>query len=664
MYCSITSDNALVIARRVAFLGVSFIAPLVFAFSTHYLGIYQERKKYVFAAFFIAAVLYVVCVFTPYGIPYVKKQFWGYYPVYSWANYFFLGFFFSYFFAAFCNYFAKLRTTTDPVRKKQLKLITIAFLISFTGSFDYLPKISNYSLYPFGYFCVMVWTMIIAYTIVRYRMMDIQTVVHRTIAWLMTSLLFIAPLVFVLYLTREWAMQMNPVAFLMVTAFVFFLFALYTRHIQPQIDHLFQRRQWDLNRSLEKFNDELVYLKDLNEVRTHILKTVRNIFYVGNISLLVKNVNAKKFDVFNIGQSSNIDHVPSENEFLKWMAHNDIVVVNNYITIDPRLNNVVETAKQYFQKFEAELCVPLVVNEKLIGVINIGQKQNLQQFRSPEIDFLADLRRSAAIAISNAVHLIAMQESLRKWNEELERKVAERTDQLQSTQAQLVQAEKLATIGTLAGGVAHEINNPLTAILTNSQILKMTAEKEDIDSIELIEEGAKRCQSIIQKLMKYARKIPESDTLVSININTIVKNVTNFLMYQLKQDNITLAVQDENNGLEVLGNQNEIEQVLTNLILNAKDAIKQTDRKKGDVTVKVAEAKGTVQISVLDTGVGIKEENISKIFDPFFTTKDVGKGTGLGLAVSHGIVEKHHGRFEVFPNKPVGSIFTVVLPKK
>ncbi len=256
-----------------------------------------------------------------------------------------------------------------------------------------------------------------------------------------------------------------------------------------------------------------------------------------------------------------------------------------------------------------------------------------------------------------------MTRELRRWNEELEQRVDERTKELVKTQEQLIQAEKLATIGTLAGGVAHEINNPLAVVLTNVQMLKaVTTNKEDLESFDLIEMGAKRCQAIVQKLMKYARK-PEAGAVTEVvDLNSVVDNTIAFLEYQLKQENVTIDVKRAKEIPYVNANNNELAQVLTNLVLNAKDAIKVGER-SGKIEIETLASNGMVGFKVKDNGHGIAKENMNKIFDPFFTTKDVGKGTGLGLAVTYGIVKKYNGDIDVQSKLDNGTTFTVTFPR-
>jgi len=256
----------------------------------------------------------------------------------------------------------------------------------------------------------------------------------------------------------------------------------------------------------------------------------------------------------------------------------------------------------------------------------------------------------------------AMTQELKAWNEKLEKRVEERTRKLVETQNQLIQAEKLATIGTLAGGIAHEINNPLTAVLTNAQMLKMTAATDDTETLDLIEEGAKRCQIIVQKLLKYARKT-SLEKLISMDMNRVIESSISMLAYQFHQDNVTLLTR-LGPVQPVFGIPNEIEQVMTNLLLNARDAVRGPDRKNAKIEVESMMIPDGLQVRVIDNGVGIVRENLSRIFDPFFTTKDVGMGTGLGLAVSHSILEKHACGIRVESEVGKGTIFTLLFPLK
>ena len=660
---STTDPQLVMFAIKALYFGVSFISVSIYTYSSIWLKYAERQKRIILLGHVLGMGFTLLIWFTPWVVSGYASHLWGRDSVLTaWGGGAYLVFFAAYMVLFFRNFLKGYREAKDPLLKRQSRIVLIAFFIAYLGALDFLPSF-GIPTPPVGAFSTLVLVCALTYTIIRYKLLDIQTVIHKTIMWFATSSVFWAPIIFFIYIARNWLVSLHPIAFLFVISCGFILFALYAQHIQPRIDHLFQRRQWNLMRAFEQFTDELVHLRNLDEVVTHILTTVQRLFYVPNVSLLIRGEEAADFVIIRKETSQKKSSYSMQNVFLKWLEVNDAIVIAEYLGIDPRFGYVAASGKGYFENFHALLCVPLVVNKKLIGILNIGQKQNLRPFSSLEIAFLSDLRRSAAIALTNSLHLIAMQENLRKWNEELEKKVDERTRQLQETQAQLVQAEKLATIGTLAGGVAHEINNPLTAVLTNAQILKMSAQGDDLESLSLIEEGAKRCQAIIQKLMKYARKPAEPQIRENVDVNKVVANMAAFLEYQLRQDNIQLITEGKVPIGSVKGNANELEQVVTNLVLNAKDAIKQTNH-EGKVVVRTFEENGSVGFVVSDNGVGIPSENLPKIFDPFFTTKEVGKGTGLGLAISHGIIQKHNGRVAVDSEYGKGTTFTITLPKE
>ncbi len=661
MYCCKDPQFALQWYRWVVFLGVVNIAPLVYRFSVSWLGLQQTQKRLVQLSYLLPPVFYLLVILTPYGIPRVHQHFWGYYPVYGIAARIFLGFFYTYFLLAFYNFFSELKRETSVLKKKQINLVGIAFLISVIGSVDYISKITPISLYPFGYLPVLIWILIVAYVIVRYKVMDIQTVIHKTIMWSATSSLFAVPIVLLSYLGKNWLVTMNPILFCFVIFGLVSLLAFYMRAVQPKIDHIFQRRRWDLARVFEKFTDELTHLKELNELSRHIVETVRKAFYVNEISLLLSQDETSPFLCVTRIPEGEIPFLDRNNDFLKWLEKKEVLVLREYLDMDPKYESVKEEAKKYFNDVNAQVCVPLSLEQHLIGIINIGRKANLKRFDMAEINFLSDLRKTAAIALSNTLRSIAMQESLRQWNVELEKKVEERTAALKETQAQLIQAEKLASIGTLAGGIAHEINNPLTAVLTNVQMIKFSGEVQDVESLDLIEEGAKRCQAIIKKLMRYARKSDEVDTFEQVDVNKVIRVVCDFLGYQLKQENVDTELKLKEVS-EIDGIPNELEQVFINLILNSRDAIRSASR-VGKIVIKTQEENGLIRIEVSDNGNGIKKEHLARIFDPFYTTKDVGEGTGLGLTVSTGIVEKHSGKMSVTSQEGKGTTFTIQFPK-
>lgn len=263
---------------------------------------------------------------------------------------------------------------------------------------------------------------------------------------------------------------------------------------------------------------------------------------------------------------------------------------------------------------------------------------------------------------------------VKEYTENLERTNAELEDTLKNlkqTQAQLIQAGKMAAIGELAAGVAHELNNPLGGILgycqfalekiTQKPLKELTA--EDISTysqyLKDIEQQSKRCKAIIQSLLKFSRASVKQD-FQPTDINSILKETFIFVKHQLERHKVRLEEVLIPSLPLVPANASHLQQVFTNLTLNAIQSM--PDGGELRVTPKVSEDQKSLEISFADTGVGISKENLSKIFEPFFTTKKVGQGTGLGLSVSYGIVKELGGSLEVESTEGGGAIFTVILP--
>ncbi|MCK4384799.1 MAG: HAMP domain-containing protein [candidate division Zixibacteria bacterium] len=242
---------------------------------------------------------------------------------------------------------------------------------------------------------------------------------------------------------------------------------------------------------------------------------------------------------------------------------------------------------------------------------------------------------------------------------------------LKKSREQLLQQEKLACVGQLAAGVAHELNNPLSGILGYSQFAleKITQKplkeltEEDISTysqyLKDMEQQSKRCKAIIQSLLKFSRASIKED-FEPTDVNSILKEIFTFVKHQLEKHKVKLEEGLSPSLPLIIGNVSQLQQVFTNLILNAIQAM--PDGGKLTVLTKVSEDKKTLEISFADTGEGISKENLSKIFEPFFTTKKVGQGTGLGLSVSYGIVKDHGGDIQVENTEGKGTTFTVVLP--
>lgn len=238
--------------------------------------------------------------------------------------------------------------------------------------------------------------------------------------------------------------------------------------------------------------------------------------------------------------------------------------------------------------------------------------------------------------------------------------LASRVQELKNTQLALVQSEKMAAFGQLGAGIAHEVKNPLAGILGFAQLSLRKADKDSplYKNLEVIEKETKRCKNIIEHLMKFARQ--ERVAFQPTDLNEVVEDSVAIVDHQLGLHRIKVA-KDLAPGLPpIMGNANQIQQVLMNLLINAQQAM---DGKPGEVRVATSRWKdGSVVISISDTGPGIPKEIQPRLFEPFFTTKPAGKGTGLGLSVSYGIIRDHHGDITVQSEPGQGASFIITFP--
>lgn len=235
----------------------------------------------------------------------------------------------------------------------------------------------------------------------------------------------------------------------------------------------------------------------------------------------------------------------------------------------------------------------------------------------------------------------------------------ERERSLKSAQLALVQSEKMAAVGTLSAGLAHEVKNPLSAVLGYAQLAKRKLSQPDVikKHLDIIENETRRCNEIIGNLMQFSRQ--EKGEFTDVTINEVVEKSVGIVDHQLGLKNVHVNMKLAPDIPEIIGNSNQLQQVLMNLAINAQQAMEPDG---GTVDIATYFDNDNVYISVSDTGPGISEEVVEKIFEPFFTTKAAGEGTGLGLSVTYGIIRDHKGDIRVEKADSGGARFVIALP--
>lgn len=307
---------------------------------------------------------------------------------------------------------------------------------------------------------------------------------------------------------------------------------------------------------------------------------------------------------------------------------------------------------------------PVELEELLYSVKKIIERVNLKRNK---------LYRARELKISKEI--------ISKMNEELERRIAERSKELDKTQAQLFQTSKLATLGEMAAGLAHEINQPLGGISLTVTTLKKLREKEKLTD-EIFTQSLKDIDSMVDRMtriIKHIRIFARQDTLkfVEVDLRQTLDSAMSLLAEQLRMHEIQVEIECPQDLPKVTGEPYQLEQVWINMMANARDAmdirgerikkgelplIDGTYRKKLVIRMATEPDKNAVRVSFTDNGVGISEENKKKVLEPFFTTKEVGKATGLGLSISYGIIENHKGQIEIESKEFESTTMTIVIP--
>ncbi len=533
----------------------------------------------------------------------------------------------------------------------------------------------------------------IAYAITAHDAFDINRLLRRTALYFALSLVIAVAYAAIIALVSVFLPPAELVASVGFQVPVFVLFGLFFHplrdRLQDLIDTTFFRHGVDFRRTVSDVSAALTSVLDLREIFERVGATVVPCFALESFSAVLwvdDGVMVWRYDAARrrMSEETDVHGFDLVRDRLLERDLRPIVLIDyeNGAPMDPAL------AAEAGPGTPA-IIMPLAAGEHLLGAILLGGKRSGLPFSRDDLDLLDTLAAQSAIAIQNALSY----RSLQALNASLEDRVHERTsalvrshaalahkheeverayDELRAAQRQLVQSEKMASLGQLVAGVAHEINNPVSFIVGNleplhdklaaldaavarsgnAEILALVRRVSAI--IETIGRGAERTAGIVQDLRTFSRvgdaERKPCDLHESIEVSLRLLKPKWTARVQIERD------YGEIPPLSVVPGQ--INQVLMNLLANAFDAI--ADR--GIVRITTRRVGDVVRISIADDGTGIPAHQLDRIFDPFFTTKPQGAGTGLGLSISHGIVEDHHGRIEVESRMGEGTTFTVCLP--
>jgi signal transduction histidine kinase len=439
--------------------------------------------------------------------------------------------------------------------------------------------------------------------------------------------------------------------------------------MQGFVDNFFDRDRSRYRLAVREISEAMVSMLSLEEIGDRILAALTDTMGVSRAMVLLFDENDRVLRASawrgDWDQEDIETEIPSDHPIWKhlWMRREELT--RSDFDDDPDSEKR-ESCWDIYDTLEVELLVPILFGVDLLGVIAVGRKISGEHLAADDRQLLRTLANQSSIAIENAKAF----DEIAKLNESLEARVDARTRELQETQTQLMQSEKLKSLGQLVAGVAHELNNPIGFVHANLQLLDEFIEKlvhaeergEDAsqyrDAIAKLlsrsREGTERVKKIVQDLRTFSR-MDQADLQSASLTDEIDRTLT---LMEPRFKGAIEVVREYEELPEVRCYPGQLNQVFLNLLMNACDVLEDGGR----ITIRTEPTGSGVRLEFHDSGPGISPEVQSRIFDPFYTTKEVGKGTGLGLSLSHGIIERHGGRIHIESSPGEGSTFVIELP--
>jgi len=608
------------------------------------------------------------------------------------------------------------------------------------------------------------------YSVVRYRLMDVELVVRRVFVYVLTTLSIALMVGSVVYLAGLYALgeggpsssgeiTLRVVLAIVAMAAIVMIAAPVKNFLQEQIDRLFYGERYDMRHSLLDFGRTLSATTALDPLLDSLVSRLQEVMNVGRVAIFIEDKNAQAgYRVARAaGLTGEMVVPPDFREMIRIRSAESGVVRTDDLDLVPETTGFVRRALHYY--------VPCVVRGRMVAVIGLGRSADGALLSSEDVDILLTVSGYVAVAIENSLLYQEQQERaaelklLKEFNESIIESInvgllavdldgrvtrlnsaleeilevtrAEATgkrieelfsedftdtlhqvlgndrwrlretrniykihtatsagrtlvlniaiaplqDSLEQTGAlvvledvtsrvrleeQLQQREKLSSIGLLAAGVAHEVNTPLTGVSSYTQMLLGMLNETDPKHalLQKVRRQAERATNIVNNLLNFSRTGSATE-FSEIDISRVLDDTLQLLEPQLRGNQIDIVRDYDPEAPLIFGNSGQLQQVFTNLLLNARDAIPVG----GSIRIATIPSEDhSLIVEVSDTGLGIAPENVAKIYDPFYTTKGVGRGTGLGLAVSYGIVQEHSGHISVESTPGHGTTFRITLP--
>ncbi len=509
----------------------------------------------------------------------------------------------------------------------------------------FLPMVGISRLNWLGPSFTVIYVGFAAYSIVRHRLMDINVVFKKGTTYVLLMLILFVPSFLLIIISQKLFFKEINHLFTAVVFAILLLVTTFFYRIKPQTEKMVEqvlfKNRYDYRETLANFSKAMVSILDLQSLSKRIVETITQTMGVEKASLFLWNEEKAGYSLFesrNIGISASPPYIPKDDPLPHYLQKMAEIIVREELAKGakkPPLEDVVNK----MSLLEAEVTIPFISKGQLVGMMNLGYKFTKDIYSHEDIGLLSTLANQTAIAIENA-----------RLYEDLKR-----------SKSYIRRADRLASLGTLTAGLAHEIRNPLVAIKTLTQLLPERLEDEEFRShfLQIASGEVDRISSLVSELLDFAR--PSDPKWALEDVNAILDGMILLVSTGTKKKLITIIKNYAPNLPLAQIDREQIKQVVLNILLNAIDATSEN----GTITVQTRSfmkpgGEPYVQIEFTDTGCGIPGEHLEDIFNPFFTTKPT--GSGLGLSISNQIVQDHKGYIDVESQLEKGTSFFINLP--
>jgi len=530
----------------------------------------------------------------------------------------------------------------------------------------------------FPVYVALLWFVVfpisVAYGIVRRELFDIRHLARSSVAYGASTLLITGLYAFLIAsadaLVKHVDVNARSPQFSVAFLFLAILAVNPLRNrLQVMVDRVFDREQGRYRQTVREISEAMVSMLSIKEIVERIVRALSEAMGVERSMVLLLGDDDRTLRPEAMGGAFSIDvgafALPMDHPLCKylWMRREEVSRKDVDEEPDPTLRGA---CLEVFEQLDVALLVPVLFGVDLLGVIAVGRKLSGDRFTPDDRQLLLTLANQSSIAIENARAF----DEIAKLNETLEARVEERTQELRETQTLLLQSEKMRTLGQLVAGVAHELNNPIGFVHANLKLLEeyvdklaaaQSAGQDTSRAREAIakllarsREGTDRVKKIVADLRTFSRM--DQAELQEADLNSEIDRTLTLMEPRCRN---CIEIERDFEALpRVRCHAGQLNQVFMNLLMNACDALGD----HGHIRVRTRASDGRVRLEFEDDGPGIPASVRDRVFEPFFTTKPVGQGTGLGLSLSHGIVERHGGRIWCESEEGVGARFVIELP--